>query len=40
MITGSWTIDWFIILGLVQLVLPTVVYFKREAAGVGGIGED
>ena len=40
MITGSWTIDSFIILGFLQLVIPTVIYIKREAAGVGGIGED
>lgn len=39
MITGSWTIDWFIILSVIQLVLPIVIYFKREAAGVKGIGE-
>ena len=39
MITGSWTIDWFIILSVVQLAIPLFFYFKREAAGVKGIGE-
>ena len=40
MFTGSWTVDWFIALAVVQLIIPIVVYIKREAAGVGGIGEE
>lgn len=40
MITGSWTIDWFIILAVIQLALPIYFYIRREAAGIKGIGEE
>ncbi|WP_281417122.1 hypothetical protein [Kistimonas asteriae] len=39
MFTGSWTLDWFFVLAVIQIGLPVLLWIKREADGVKGIGE-
>lgn len=39
MLTGSWVLDWFFALSIIQLLLPIVIWAKASPNSSKGIGE-